>query len=228
MRSSLCGGERGEESSKAKWRKGWKEEGECGEVTAECGSSRYKARLNRRTPEPSPEAKRRPRLVLTAQSMTWGPRPTCRGEQVTNKGAKRRDLNQRPRARSEAEAELTCAYLALAWPSFSGTAPVVNDPFTPAARMPSVARVTRCTTVRGGHESISHCDVMRQPTIRWMVKAGQDLCSKKLQAMQSQIVVVAPPAGSYLPQGGPGGHCRYPVARIPTFTAARQDLRSYP
>ena len=33
--------------------------------------------------------------------------------------------------------------------------------------------------------------------------------------MQSQIAVVAPPAGSYLPRGGPGGHCRYPVAGIP-------------
>ena len=99
VRSSLCRGERGKESSKAKGRKGWKEEGECGKVTAECGSPHYKAWLNRRTPELSPEPKRRPRLVLTAQSMTWGPRPTCRGERVTNKGAKRRELNHRPRAR---------------------------------------------------------------------------------------------------------------------------------
>ena len=31
--------------------------------------------------------------------MTRGPRPTCQGEQVTNKGAKRRDLNRRPHAK---------------------------------------------------------------------------------------------------------------------------------
>ena len=71
---------------------------------------RYKACLNRRAPEPSPELKRRPHQELAAQSMTWGPRPTWQGERVTNKGAKRRDLNRRPRARSEAEAELSCAY----------------------------------------------------------------------------------------------------------------------
>ena len=54
---------------------------------------------------------------------------------------------------------------------------MVNIPFTPAATMPSVARVTRCTTVRGGHESVSWCDVMMQRKTRWMVKAGQVSCS---------------------------------------------------
>ena len=54
---------------------------------------------------------------------------------------------------------------------------MVKIPFTPAAAMPSVARVTRCTTVCGGHESVSHCDVMRQRMARWMVKAGQDSCN---------------------------------------------------
>ena len=54
---------------------------------------------------------------------------------------------------------------------------MVKIPFTPAATMPSIARVTRCTTVYGGHESVSRCDVMRQREIRWMVEAGQDSCS---------------------------------------------------
>ena len=31
--------------------------------------------------------------------------------------------------------------------------------------------------MRGGHESVSRCDVMRQRKARWMVKAGQDSCS---------------------------------------------------
>ena len=69
---------------------------------------------------------------------------------------------------------------------------------------------------------------MRQQPTRWVVKAGQDPCRKELQAIQSQIAEVAPPVGSYLPQGGPGGHCRYPEAGIPTLTAARQDPHSYP
>src|SRR6185312_2490046 len=43
--------------------------------------------------------------------------------------------------------------------------------------MPIVARVTRCTTVCVGHESVSRCDVTRQRKTRWMVKAGQDSCS---------------------------------------------------
>jgi len=33
----------GKESSKAKGRKGWKEEGESGKKTMECGSPQYKA-----------------------------------------------------------------------------------------------------------------------------------------------------------------------------------------
>ena len=36
-------GSKGRGSSKAKGRKGWKEEGECGKVTAVCGSSLYEA-----------------------------------------------------------------------------------------------------------------------------------------------------------------------------------------
>ena len=79
--------------------------------------------------------------------------------------------------RSESEAELTCAHEALARPGFSRTALVVNNPFTPVATMPSVARVTRCATVCGDHESVSRCDVMGQRKTRWMVKAGQDSCS---------------------------------------------------
>ena len=55
-----------------------------------------------------------------------------------------------------------------------------------------------------GPQLVSRCDVMRQQTTRWMVKAGQDPCSKKLQAIRSQIAVVAPPVGSYLPKVGPG------------------------
>ena len=54
---------------------------------------------------------------------------------------------------------------------------MVKIPFTPAATMPNVARVTKCTTVCGGHESVSRCDVMRQRETRWMAKAGQDSCS---------------------------------------------------
>ena len=42
--------------------------------------------------------------------------------------------------------------------------------------MPSVVRVTRRTTVRGGLESVSRCDVMGQKGTRWMDKAGQDSC----------------------------------------------------
>ena len=48
--------------------------------------------------------------------------------------------------------------------------------------------------------------------------------------MQGQIAVVAPPAGSNLPRGGPGGHCRYPVAGIPTSTEqarTRVVIRNY-
>ena len=37
--------------------------------------------------------------------------------------------------------------------------------------------ITRCTTVCGGHESVSRCDVTRQRKTRWMVKTGQDSCS---------------------------------------------------
>ena len=37
--------------------------------------------------------------MLTAQSMTEGPKPTCQGGRVTSKGVKRRDLNHRPRAK---------------------------------------------------------------------------------------------------------------------------------
>ena len=81
------------------------------------------------------------------------------------------------RARSEAEAELTCAHKALARPGFLGNALVVKIPFTPAATMPSVARVTRCTTVCGGHKSVSRCDATRQQKTRRMVKVGQDSCS---------------------------------------------------
>ena len=65
---------------------------------------------------------------------------------------------------------------------------------------------------------------------RWMVKADHDPCNKRLQVMLGQIAVVAPTVGSYLPRGGPGGHCRYPVAGIPTSAAARQDrvvIRNY-
>ena len=98
VRSNLRGGTWGKESSKAKGRKGWKEEGECGKITAVRGSPHYKACLNQRASEPSLEPKRRPHLVLTAQSMATGPRPTCQGERVTNKGVKRRDPNRRPRA----------------------------------------------------------------------------------------------------------------------------------
>src|SRR6185312_376716 len=43
VRSSLRGGARGKEGSKAKGRKGWKEEGECGKVTAVYGSLHYKS-----------------------------------------------------------------------------------------------------------------------------------------------------------------------------------------
>ena len=110
VRGSRRRGARGKESSKAKGRKGWKEEGESGKETMECGSPQYKARLNRRAPEPSLEPKRRPHLGLTARSMARGARPTCQGERVTNGGVKGRDPNRRPRARSKAEAELTCAH----------------------------------------------------------------------------------------------------------------------
>ena len=43
MRSSLRRGEKDKESLKAKGRKGWKEEDECGKVTVKCGSPHYKA-----------------------------------------------------------------------------------------------------------------------------------------------------------------------------------------
>ena len=108
--------------------------------------------------------------------MTRGPRPACQGRRVTNEGVKG-GIRTITRARSEAEAELTCAHKALARPDFSGAALVVKIPFTPATTMPSVARVTRCSTVCGGHESVIRCDVMRQRKARWMVKAGQDSCS---------------------------------------------------
>ena len=49
-----------------------------------------------------------------------------------------------------------------------------SSPAREARRKLSVARVTRCTTICGGHESISRCDVTRQRKTRWMVKAGQD------------------------------------------------------
>ena len=34
--------------------------------------------------------------------------------------------------------------------------------------------------------------------------------------------MVAPPAGSYLTRGGPGGHCRYPRTGVPPLTVSRQ------
>src|SRR6185295_16590492 len=74
---------------------------------------------------------------------------------------------------------------ALARPDFSGAALVVKIPFTPAATMPSVARVTRCTTMCGGHESVSRCDVMRQRETRWMVEAGQDSCNAHSRALEA-------------------------------------------
>ena len=77
-----------------------------------------------------------------------------------------------------------CAHEALARPDFSGAALVVKIPFTPAATMPSVARVTRCTSVCGGHESVSRCDVMRLREIRWMVEAGQDSCNMHSRALE--------------------------------------------
>ena len=84
--------------------------------------------------------------------------------------------------------------------------------------MPSVARVTRCTTVRGDHESVSRCNVMRQQKTRWTVEAGQDSCNKRLQVMQSQTAVVAPPAGlSPLPSW----------ARGPLSVPCRRDTHSY-
>ena len=102
----LSGGERkpaqgskGQGKLEGKGAQRLEEEDKCGKATAECGTPRYKAWLNWCAPEPSPKLKRRPRLELTAQFMTWGPRPTWRGERVTNKGAKRRDLNRRPHAR---------------------------------------------------------------------------------------------------------------------------------
>ena len=42
VRNNLRGGARGKESSKAKGRKGWKEEGEYGKVSAVCDSPHYK------------------------------------------------------------------------------------------------------------------------------------------------------------------------------------------
>ena len=65
--------------------------------------------------------------------------------------------------------------------------------------MPSIARVTRCTTEGGDHESVSRCDVMRQRKIRRMVKAGQDSCSVHslnatgFELCENQIAVVATP-----------------------------------
>ena len=37
--------------------------------------------------------------------------------------------------------------------------------------------MTRRTTVRGGLESVSRCNVMGQQGTQWMDKAGQDSCS---------------------------------------------------
>ena len=40
--------------------------------------------------------------------------------------------------------------------------------------------------------------------------------------------MVAPPAGSYLTRGGPGGHCRYPRTGVPSLAMSRQGLCNYP
>ena len=40
--------------------------------------------------------------------------------------------------------------------------------------------------------------------------------------------MVAPPAGSYLTRGGPGGHCRYPRTGVPSLAVSRQGLCNYP
>jgi len=68
---------------------------------------------------------------------------------------------------------------------------VVKIPFTPAATMPSVARVTRCTTMCGGHESVSRYDVMRQREIQWMVETGQDSCNAHSRALEATKLIEA-------------------------------------
>ena len=37
-------------------------------------------------------------------------------------------------------------------------------------------------------------------------------------------MVVAPPAGSYLSRGGPGGHCRYPRIGVPLLLCLGKSL----
>ena len=37
--------------------------------------------------------------------------------------------------------------------------------------------------------------------------------------------MMAPPAGSYLSRGGPGGHCRYPRTGVPLLAVSRQEAR---
>jgi len=39
---------------------------------------------------------------------------------------------------------------------------------------------------------------------------------------------MAPPAGSYLTRGGPGGYCRYPRTGVPPLAVSRQGSCSYP
>ena len=73
VRNNLRRRARGEEARRQRGAKVWKEEAECGKVTAVCGSALYEARPIRRAPEPSLEVKRRSCLVLAAQSMTRGP-----------------------------------------------------------------------------------------------------------------------------------------------------------
>ena len=55
------------------------------------------------------------------------------------------------------------------------------------------------------------------------LKGDRSTCSQHEHANASQhcATIMAPPAGSYLSRGGPGGHCRYLWTRVPPLAISR-------
>ena len=86
---ACVGGREGQGRLGGKGAQRLEEEDECGKATVGYGMPRYKACLNRRAPEPSPEFKRRSHQELAAQSMTWGAQAHLSGRVGNQRGCEK-------------------------------------------------------------------------------------------------------------------------------------------
>ena len=143
--------------------------------------------------------------ALETQSMTWGPGPTCHRERVTSRSNTRWSLNRHCMPTTHARGTCNCSLRELR-PRESQLIRLHNRQKPMSAQEYYYAWGPQ---VRDGQGKTSWQPDEREKLGSFPQYAPCPHCQDCSQEERMYDMILAPPAGSNHPRGGPGGHCRY-------------------